>query len=143
MRLARLLIREAEGGDRGGGGFGVPHALNRREFHLLAVGGVVAGFVAQQHDRKRRGEAKRRRHCNGTAREFNMAVAQQIPSRDAQHEDRGGDIARRHGMNEFRLRHFVEQHGPEIGHLHPHGHWVKFGPHRVLHPAIGDQNPQS
>ena len=45
-------------------------------------------------------------------------------------------------MHEFGLGHFVEQYREEIRHLHAHRHRVELSADRVLHPSIGDQDPQ-
>ncbi len=45
-------------------------------------------------------------------------------------------------MHELDLRHRVEQQRTEIHQLHAHGLEVELRAHRVLHPAVGDENPQ-
>ncbi|OIQ71606.1 hypothetical protein GALL_467740 [mine drainage metagenome] len=137
------LIGDTEGGERGGRGFGLPHRLDRGEFHLLAKARVIAAFVTQQDDRQGRGQTEGRGDGDGTARQFDMTPLQQIPRRNAQHEDRGGDVARRDSMHEFRLRDLIEHHVVKARHLHPHRHRVEGGANRVLHPAVCDEDPQS
>ena len=45
-------------------------------------------------------------------------------------------------MHELGLGHGVGQHREEVGDLHAHGLRVERRAHGVLHPAVGDQNPQ-
>ena len=45
-------------------------------------------------------------------------------------------------MHKLGLRVGVEHHRPEIDQFHAHGLVVEFGADRVLHPAVGNQNPQ-
>ena len=45
-------------------------------------------------------------------------------------------------MDELDLGNRVEHQVGEAHHLHAHGFEVELGTHRVLHPAVGDQDPQ-
>ena len=45
-------------------------------------------------------------------------------------------------MDELDLSNRVEHHVSEAHHLHPHGFEVELGTDRVLHPAVGDQDPE-
>ncbi|MNJ59588.1 hypothetical protein D3C77_552810 [compost metagenome] len=45
-------------------------------------------------------------------------------------------------MDELDLRHRVEQQRAEVHQFHAHGLEIEFRADRVLHPAVGDQNPQ-
>jgi len=45
-------------------------------------------------------------------------------------------------MHELGLGIRIEQQRGKVGHFHTHGLVAEFRPHRVLHPAIGNQNPQ-
>ena len=71
-----------------------------------------------------------------------MAAFQQIPGRNTEHEDGCRDIARRNGVNELGLRDLIEHDVEERGHLHAHRQGIERGAYRVLHPAIGDQDPE-
>ncbi len=71
-----------------------------------------------------------------------MPAFQHVPGRDAKHEDRGTDVACRNGVDEFRLGDRIEDDIEEAGDLHAHGLRIERRTHRVLHPAIGDQDPQ-
>ena len=52
------------------------------------------------------------------------------------------DISGAHGVDELCLGYGVEQHCAKVGHFHPHRIGVEGRAHRILHPAIGDENPQ-
>ena len=60
----------------------------------------------------------------------------------ASDEHRAGDVAGADGVDEFRLRHRIEQQLPERSQLHAHGVGIEDGADRILHPAVGDQDPQ-
>ena len=45
-------------------------------------------------------------------------------------------------MEEFIHRHRVESHGPEVSHDVSHLSRVEGHAHRVLHPCVGNENPQ-
>ncbi|MNC11176.1 hypothetical protein D3C75_588660 [compost metagenome] len=45
-------------------------------------------------------------------------------------------------MDELDLGHRVEDHRRHVGQLHAHRHGVELGADRVLHPAVGDEDPE-
>ena len=45
-------------------------------------------------------------------------------------------------MHELDLSHRVEQHGGDIHQLHAHCDGVELGANRVLHPAVGNEDPE-
>ncbi|MPM50433.1 hypothetical protein SDC9_97172 [bioreactor metagenome] len=139
---ALLVIGQREQRERCRRRLGLPHRLERRQLGLLVLGHRVARLVAEDDHRTRRGQPEGSSNAEGTAGEFDMHAAQQVPGTDAEDEDRAGDVAGRHGMDELRLRRRVEQQIGERGHLHAHGDETELGPDRVLHPAVGDQDPQ-
>ncbi|MPN15958.1 hypothetical protein SDC9_163294 [bioreactor metagenome] len=73
---------------------------------------------------------------------MHMAPFEQIPGRHAQHKQRRRHVTCRHRVHELGLRHWVGEHGEEVMHLHAHGLRIEDRTHRVLHPAVGDQDPQ-
>ena len=142
MGRARFLIGEAERGEGRRRRFGLPHPLDRGELHLLVLGGEVSALVAENDDRQRRGQSERGGNRHRAPGEFDAPALEQVPGRYAEHEDRGGHIAGRHGVDELGLGDRVEQDRIEIIDLHAHRLRVERRAHRILHPAIGDQNPQ-
>ena len=91
--FARFLIRKTESSERCRSRLGFPHAFDGRQFHFLAVGGAVAGFVAQQHHGESRCQSECCCHRDRAARQLDMASAQQVPGRNAEHEDRRGHVS--------------------------------------------------
>ncbi len=71
-----------------------------------------------------------------------MPTAQQIERADREHEDRAGNVAGADRVDEFRLGDRIEQELEKRGQLHPHRREVEMRADRVLHPAIGDEDPQ-
>ncbi|MDR6354202.1 hypothetical protein Q3H58_000873 [Pseudomonas psychrotolerans] len=112
------------------------------QLDLLHLADAIAGFVAQYDHRKHRGHAEGGGHGEGAPGEADVPTLEQVVAGDRQHEDGAGDIARGHGMDELHLGDGVEQQGTEVRELHAHGQVVEFGTDRILHPAIGHQDPQ-
>ena len=71
-----------------------------------------------------------------------MTSLDEVPRADAKHEARTRHVAGRHRVNELRLRDGVGQHRGKVGNFHAHGLRVESRAHRVLHPAVRDQDPQ-
>ncbi len=71
-----------------------------------------------------------------------MPAPQQIEGADGEHEDGSGHISRAHGVNDFGLRHGIEQKAVERGELHAHGLRLETRAHWALHPAVRDQDPE-
>ncbi len=136
------LVGDGDQVESGGGGFGFPHRLHRGELGLLRLADRIARLVAEHDDRGDRGDAEGGGDAETALGEFDIASAQQIPGRNREHEHGAGDIARRNRVYELGLRVRIEDDRPEVGHLHAHGDVVELGADRVLHPAVGDQDPQ-
>ena len=139
--LTLLVIGNCEQREGCRGGFGLPHAFQCGEFGLLVFGHRIAGFIAQHDHRQRRGEAEGGGDAEGALGELDIAALEQVPGADAEHEHGAGDVTGRYGVHELGLGRRVEHHVPERGHLHAHGDVAEFGAHGVLHPAVGDKNP--
>ncbi|MNM96149.1 hypothetical protein D3C81_1086160 [compost metagenome] len=137
-----LLVGQAEQGEGGRRRLGLPLGLDGRQLGLLHVADLVARLVAEDDHREDRGHAEGRGDGEGAAGEAQIALLQQVVAGNRQDEHRAGDVAGRHGMHELDLRHRIEQQRAEVDQLHAHGLVVELGAHRVLHPAVGDQDPQ-
>ena len=140
--LALGLVGDGDQVERGGRRLGVPHGLHGGDLHLLVFSGQVAAFIAQHHHRQGRGQAEAGGHGHRALGQIRMATAQQVPGADRHHEHGAGHVARADRVHELGLRHRVEDHGGEVRHLHAHGVGIEDGADRVLHPAVGDQDPQ-
>ncbi len=137
-----LLIRKAEQGKGGRCRLGVPLRLDGGKLHLLHLAGAIARLIPEHDDREDGGQPEAGGDGEGSQGELYLGLAQQIPAAHPHHEHGGGHIARRNGVNKLHLRHRVEQHGGDIHQLHALGQQVELGPHRVLHPAVADQDPE-
>ena len=135
-------VGEADKRERGRRLVCLPHRFERGELHTLVMGERITALIAQHHDRERTHQAEGGCDCHRALGKAAMAALQQEPGRDRQHEQRAGDIAGRHRVHEFGLRHRIEQDRHEVGDFHAHGFGIELRPHRVLHPAIGDEDPQ-
>jgi hypothetical protein len=102
----------------------------------------VSGFIAQHNDRYRARQSKARGDGHRALGHGDIASAQQVPGADREHEDRTHHIAGGNGMHELGLRDRVEQHRAERGQFHAHGVVVEFRPDRMLHPTVGNQDPE-
>ena len=45
-------------------------------------------------------------------------------------------------MDKFLLPDNIEDDRPKVGHLHPHCVGIEMRAHRMLHPAIGNEDPE-
>ncbi len=140
--LLRLLVGNAEQGEGGRRRLGFPLGLDGRQLGLLHVADLVARLVAEDDHRQHRGHAERRGDGERAAGEAQVALVQQVVAGHGEDEHRAGDVAGGHGVDELDLRHRVEDQRAEVDQLHAHGLEVELGAHRVLHPAVGDQDPQ-
>ncbi|MNJ37901.1 hypothetical protein D3C77_327370 [compost metagenome] len=140
--MAVFQVGQAEQGQAGRRRLGAPHGLQRRQLHLLVVGQGIARLIAQDDDRQRGQETEGGGHGHRPLGEPDVLALQQIEGRDAQHDHGGADVTGRDGVDELGLGHRVEEHRHEVGDLHAHGVGIEGGADRVLHPAVGDQDPQ-
>ncbi|MDT4846649.1 hypothetical protein FQZ97_806800 [compost metagenome] len=140
-----LLFGFVDAGDElqaGGRGFGLPHGFERGHLGLLRFAHGVTRLVAEHDHAAHAGQAEGRGHAEAAFGELDVPALEQVPTADREHEHRAGGVTGRDGVHELGLRVRVEQHGPEVRHLHAHRHIAELGAHRVLHPAVGDQDPQ-
>ncbi len=135
-------VRHAEDRQASRRRLGVPGRLDGCQLHLLVVGERVARRIAQHDDGQRRRQAERRGDHHGAPRHPDPAAAEQVDRGDAQHRHRRDHVAGADGVDELGLRHGVEQHSAEVGDLHAHRLGVEPCADGVLHPAVGDQDPQ-
>ena len=136
------LIDASDQLQAGGRGLGLPHRFERGHLGLLRFAHGVARLVTEHDHTAHTGQAEGRRHAEASLGELGVAPLEQVPAADRQYEHRTGHVAGRDGVHELGLCIRVEQHRPEVDHFHAHGFVAELGTHRVLHPAIGDQDPQ-
>ena len=74
---------------------------------------------------------------------IHIAALEHVPGRNRQNKRGASAVTGGDGMEEFGLCPWAEEDVKEVRHLHSHGLVIKGGTDRVLHPAVGDQNPQS
>ena len=137
-----LLVRQSEQCERCRRWLGVPHGFNRRDLHFLVFAGRVAALVAKHDHRQRRRQTEARGDRKGPLCEVQVTPSQQVERTDREHEHRTGHIARAHRMDELGLGDRVEDHGHEVRDLHAHRVGIEMGANRMLHPAIGDEDPK-
>jgi hypothetical protein len=142
MRLALGDIGKTERGERRRRRLGIPHRLDRGEFHLLIFGNRITRFVAEHDDAERGGEAETRGDRHRALREIEVASAQEIPRADRQHEHRTQHVAGADRVHELRLRDRIEHDRAEVGDLHAHRVEIELAADWILHPCIRDQDPQ-
>ena len=121
---------------------GFPHGFQRRHFGFLRLADAVARFVAQHQHRQNRRHAESGSDAEAFLGKFHILLAQDIPAGNRQHKHGARHITCRHGVHKFILRIGIEHHFEKAGHLHAHGFEIKHRTHRILHPAVGHQNPQ-
>ena len=110
VRLARFDVGDAEDREARRRRLGLPHRFDRRDLHLLVLGGGVAALIAEHDDRQRRRQAEARRDGERALGEGAIAPAQQVERADRQHEHRAGDVAGADRVHELRLRDRIEDH---------------------------------
>ena len=140
--LLLCLIDAGNEGQACGSRLGLPHGFNCSHLGLLGFTHGIAGFVPQHDHAHDRGQAKGSGHPEAALGELDIALFQQVPTGDRQNEHGASDIAGRYRVHEFGLGIRVEQDGPEVCHFHAHRLVAELGTHGVLHPAIGNQDPQ-
>ncbi len=121
---------------------GLPHGFHGGELGRLRMRADETQRVTQGDDPGSGQHAEQRGHAEGAASQFHMAVAHHIPGAHPGNEHRGGDVTGDAGMHELGLRVRAENQRAEVGEFHAHGHRVERGALRVLHEAVGHQNPQ-
>ena len=146
----RLLIgKKPKAVKEGGGRFGVhycPSMGGQFSFCWLWVAEFSRsrrqGYTTDSAEARTEGTPPRRWERRASSR-YRRSL-KQIPGRDAHDEDGGGHIALADRMDEFRLRHLVEQHVVRTTVISiPHGHRIELRAHRVLHLSrLGDQDPE-
>ena len=142
MCFARGDVGPAEYRERCGGRVGVPHRFDGRQLHLLVFRHRIARRIAKHYDAQRRRQPETRRHRHRTLGDVDVTAAKQVPRADRQHEHGADNIARADGVHELGLRDRIEQHVAERCDFHTHRIEVESRSDGVLHPTVGDQDPQ-
>ena len=121
---------------------GFPLGFNGGQLHLLHITQLVAGLVTQQQGGENSGQTKTGSDGKGATGKTYVTAFQQVEGADGEHEHGTSGVTGGNGVNKLHLGNGVEDHGGKVGHLHTHGFKVKLGTNRVLHPAVGNQNPE-
>ncbi|MNI37628.1 hypothetical protein D3C73_917290 [compost metagenome] len=137
-----LLVRNTEQGKCGRSRLSFPFGFNGSQFGFLHVPHFVTGFITQYDNGKDSSHTEAGSNGERTLGKSNVTPFQQIVRADTQHEHRAGGVASSYGVNELHLCNRVEDQLGEAEHLHTHGFKVEVGGDWVLHPAVGDQDPQ-
>ena len=116
-------------------------------FHGRQLGGLMFGhglalLVAAQGQNQGQGQGIGRDHPEGTAEEVHMALAQQMPGRNAQHKEAAQGPGCQYGVGVHAPGVAVEDHFPEVGKLGPPGGLVDHIAHGMLHEAVGQDDPE-
>ena len=119
-----------------------PFSFDSGQFHLLNFTQLVTGFVTQQQSGENRSQTKACGNRKGAPGKTDVATLQQVVSTDGEYKHSSGGITGSHGVDKFYLSDRVKDDGGKVSHLHAHGFEVKLCTDRVLHPAIGDQDPE-
>ena len=117
-------------------------AFHGGKLHGLMLGnGHCRGVAADagEHDAN---EAYPAAHLEAAHAVVAVTALEEHPSTHSHHKGttqcpRAGD-----GVEHFVHCHGRERHCPEVGHLVAHGLGVEGAAHRVLHPRVGNKNPQ-
>ncbi len=136
------LVRDGDQVEGRGRGLGVPHGFHGRDLHLLVFGGQIAAFIAQHDHRQCAGQAEAGSYRHRALGQVDMTAAQQIPRADRHDEHGARHVTGADGMHELGLRDRVEDDRGEVSHFHAHRVRIEDRADRVLHPAVGDQDPQ-
>ncbi|MNH30455.1 hypothetical protein D3C71_1382330 [compost metagenome] len=120
----------------------VPFGFDGGQFGFLHVTHFVAGFITQYDYGQYGSHTEAGSDCEGTFGKGSITAFQQVVRADTQYEHRTTGVAGSYGVNELNLRNRVEHQFGEAEHLHAHGFEVKVRGDRVLHPAVGHQDPQ-
>jgi len=111
-------------------------------FHGLTLGHRVGRLITVDGHEQRGHQAEDRRHHHAAFGHLLMALLQQKQGGNPQHEQRCHDKAGAGSMDELADRHRREDHLPDVLHLKAGFIRVEGHTDRVLHPAVGNQNPQ-
>ena len=121
---------------------GLPFSLQRGQLNLLNLADHIAGFIPQHDDGQDRCQSESGRHGKGAPRKSRITAFEQIVGTDGQHEYGSRHIAGADRMNKFHLGNRIKKQLLKTGQFHAHGFEIKFRPYRILHPGIGNKNPQ-
>ncbi|MNH13303.1 hypothetical protein D3C79_728710 [compost metagenome] len=120
----------------------VPLGFDGGQFGFLYVAHFVAGFITQNDNGQHGSHTEAGGNSEGAFGKGEVTAFQQVVRADTQNEHRATGVAGGHGMHELHLRNRVEHQFGEAEHLHTHGFEVEIRGDRVLHPTVGDQDPQ-
>ena len=116
--------------------------FQRGQLGGLQLGHGLALLVARKAQQQHKNQGKDRRHLERCAEKFNVAFAQQMPGRNAQHKKAAKCPRGKHGMGIHAPGVAVGHHFPEVGKFGaPHG-FIDGVTYGVLHKAVGKNDPE-
>ena len=119
-----------------------PHGFHGSHLCGLILRDTVGRFVAHVNGENRCNQTEDRTQAQTALGKADVAALDEVPGRDCHDEHGARHVARVDGVHEFGLCPGTRGDFPEVRHFHAHGFEIEFGPYRVHHPGVGDQNPQ-
>ena len=116
-------------------------SLGCGELHRLIFGNMYRRAITAKHNGKCTDNTHDSRYADTCQRETLLTLFEQIPATHANSEYRTRHPTAKYRVEEFRDCHRIEHQRPEIDHLVAHRIGIKLHTHRMLHPAIGNENP--
>ena len=97
--------------------------------------------IATPHQQQGADDTDDRGHTDAGQRKTNLALLDEIPRTDANHEDGTRHPSARNGVEELHDGNRIEHQSPEIDHLVTHRVGIELHTYGVLHPRVGHENP--
>lgn len=120
----------------------MPNAFHGSEFSRLILSNEVTGFIALLNGENRSDKTEDSGDTEAALSEVKISVFKDVVSGNREHESRTGAVAGGNRVEELSLGPRAKEDVEEIRHFHSHRLIVEFGACRVLHPAVGDKNPE-
>ena len=115
--------------------------LHGGELHRLVLSHLIGGEVTGGDGEHRGDDAEGGGELDALERKAIALILQQIVATDTHGDDRPEEPAGDDGVEKLCHSHGVERHGSEVNHLIADGVGIEVHAGRILHPAIGDEDP--